>query len=124
VEIAGHAFIQNLRRGHYELAVDVHPTLRVAAAFTQLAQAIQQAARLVRREPVDLFPLVEEATTDFLAEDADGGLVFAHDLVRQAVYGQLTRGWREHLHREFATITRDGTGGALGGGRHHAPGAD
>ena len=38
--IAGHAFIQNLRRGHYELAVDVPPALRVAAAFTELAHAI------------------------------------------------------------------------------------
>ncbi|MET8367662.1 IS6 family transposase [Micromonospora sp. NPDC005194] len=40
VIIAGHAFMQNLRRGHYELAVDAPPTLRVAAAFTELAQAI------------------------------------------------------------------------------------
>jgi len=38
--IAGHAFVQNLRRGHYELAVDVRPALRVAAGFSQLAQAI------------------------------------------------------------------------------------
>jgi transposase, IS6 family len=29
-----------LRRGHYELAVDALPTMRVAAAFTELAQAI------------------------------------------------------------------------------------
>jgi hypothetical protein len=69
-----------------------------------------QQARLVRREPVDLFPLVEEAMTDFLAEDADGGLVFAHDPVRQAVYGLLTRGRREHLHRKVATIARDAGG--------------
>jgi transposase, IS6 family len=40
VLIAGHAFAQNLRRGHYELAVDAHPALRVAAAFTELGQAI------------------------------------------------------------------------------------
>jgi transposase-like protein len=40
VVIAEHAFLQNLRRGHYELAVDAHPTLRVVAAFTELAQAI------------------------------------------------------------------------------------
>lgn len=40
VVIAGHAFLQNLRRGHYELAVDSRPALRVAAAFTELAQAI------------------------------------------------------------------------------------
>ena len=38
--IAGHAFVQNLRRGHYELAVDAPPALRVGAAFTELARAI------------------------------------------------------------------------------------
>jgi IS6 family transposase len=38
--IAGHAFIQNLRRGHYELGLDTPPTLRIAAVFTELAQAI------------------------------------------------------------------------------------
>ena len=38
--IAGHAFIQNLRRGHYELGIDAPPALRVAAAFAELAQAI------------------------------------------------------------------------------------
>jgi hypothetical protein len=40
VVIAGHAFLQNLRRGHYELAVDTRPAARVAAAFTELARAI------------------------------------------------------------------------------------
>jgi transposase-like protein len=40
VIIAGHAFMQNLRRGHYELAVDAPPATRVAAAFADLAQAI------------------------------------------------------------------------------------
>ena len=40
VVIAGHAFLQNLRRGHCELAVDVRPALRVVAAFTELAHAI------------------------------------------------------------------------------------
>jgi hypothetical protein len=32
--------MQNLRRGHYELATDAPHPLRVAAAFTELAQAI------------------------------------------------------------------------------------
>jgi len=36
----GHAFVQNLRRGHYELALDASPALRLATAFTELAQAI------------------------------------------------------------------------------------
>jgi transposase, IS6 family len=37
---AGHAFVQNLRRGHYELATNVLPTLRLATAFTELALAM------------------------------------------------------------------------------------
>jgi transposase-like protein len=40
VVIAGHAFMQNLRRGHYELGANARPALRVAAAFTELAHAI------------------------------------------------------------------------------------
>ncbi len=34
---AGHAFMQNLRRGHYEIATDVSPPLRLATAFAELA---------------------------------------------------------------------------------------
>jgi IS6 family transposase len=37
---AGHAFVQNLRRGHYELATDVAPPLRLATAFSELALAM------------------------------------------------------------------------------------
>jgi transposase-like protein len=41
VVISGHAFIQNLRRGHYELGVQArHDRLRVAAAFDELATVI------------------------------------------------------------------------------------
>ena len=40
VIIAGHSFMQNLRRGQYELAVDAPAAKRVAAAFTELARAI------------------------------------------------------------------------------------
>ena len=40
IVISGHAFTQNLRRGHYELTADIRPTRRVAAAFTALAHAI------------------------------------------------------------------------------------
>jgi transposase, IS6 family len=38
--IAGHAFIQNIRRGHYELGVADTVTLRVMAAVDELALAI------------------------------------------------------------------------------------
>ena len=41
VIITGHAFIQNLRRGHYELGVDARADhLRCAAAFDELASMI------------------------------------------------------------------------------------
>jgi transposase, IS6 family len=38
--IAGHAFIQNLRRGHYELAVEEQMNRRLTTAFNELALAI------------------------------------------------------------------------------------
>ena len=41
VVLAGHALVQNLRRRHYELAVEEPASLRVAAAFDELALAIR-----------------------------------------------------------------------------------
>ena len=40
VIIAGQAFVQNLRRGHYELAVEELATGRVTAAFDELVTAM------------------------------------------------------------------------------------
>jgi hypothetical protein len=37
---AGHTFVPDLRRGHYELATDVPPQHRLTAAFAELARAI------------------------------------------------------------------------------------
>jgi transposase-like protein len=37
---AGHAFVENLRRGHYEIAADQPTRTRLAAAFSQLATAV------------------------------------------------------------------------------------
>ncbi|MDQ3764998.1 MAG: IS6 family transposase [Actinomycetota bacterium] len=37
---AGHAFVQNLRRGHYELGMDIDPRHRLPAAFAELTLAI------------------------------------------------------------------------------------
>ena len=37
---AGHAFMQNVRRGHYDLATEALPPLRLATAFTELAQVM------------------------------------------------------------------------------------
>ena len=40
VVIAGHGFMQNLRRGHYELGTYARPHLRVAAAFDELMRSL------------------------------------------------------------------------------------
>ena len=40
IVIRGHAFIQNLRRGHYELCTNTDEHLRIAAAFDELAELI------------------------------------------------------------------------------------
>jgi transposase, IS6 family len=40
VVLIGHAFVQNLRRGHYELAVEEPATRRLAVAFEELTVAI------------------------------------------------------------------------------------
>ncbi|WP_131770238.1 IS6 family transposase [Candidatus Protofrankia californiensis] len=37
---SGHAFVQNIRRGHYALGLDTDPHLRLSAAFTELALAV------------------------------------------------------------------------------------
>ena len=40
VVIRGHAFVQNLRRGHYELGTDTTPAFRLATAFDDLQAVI------------------------------------------------------------------------------------
>ena len=40
VVLVGHAFVQNLRRGHYELAAEEPITRRLPVAFDELALAI------------------------------------------------------------------------------------
>jgi hypothetical protein len=37
---AGHAFVQNLRRGHYELGIDIDSRHRLVTAFAEFALAV------------------------------------------------------------------------------------
>lgn len=43
IVIRGHAFVQNLRRGHYERAVDTAPLFRLSTAFGELIPAVLSA---------------------------------------------------------------------------------
>jgi hypothetical protein len=45
VVIAGHALVQDLRRGQYDLGVNARPRLRVAAAFTTPAERSSSACQ-------------------------------------------------------------------------------
>jgi transposase, IS6 family len=40
VIVRGHALVQNMRRGHYELGIETRVHRRVAAAFTELARTV------------------------------------------------------------------------------------
>lgn len=40
---AGHAFVQNLRRDHYEITADQPRNLRLPAAFRELAKTVLRA---------------------------------------------------------------------------------
>jgi transposase-like protein len=40
VIVRGHALVQNLRRGHYELGCDARAHRRIATTFTELARTI------------------------------------------------------------------------------------
>ena len=39
-DTAGHEFVQNIRRGHYELSIDADPWHRLPAAFAEFTLAI------------------------------------------------------------------------------------
>jgi hypothetical protein len=66
----GHAFVQNLRRGHYELGVDVDPRHRISAAFAELATPSDQAPQ---RSALPMFHQRNNAhgilATDFFSVD-------------------------------------------------------
>ncbi|MEV4352697.1 BREX system ATP-binding domain-containing protein, partial [Actinoplanes sp. NPDC049596] len=99
------SFVDSVREVVETLSEPAAWLLRSASVFGR-PFTLDEAARLTGRPPAGLYPLVREAMGDFLVEDAGGGLAFAHDLVRQAVYNTLPRPMREQLHREAATLDR------------------
>ncbi|WP_213005592.1 AAA family ATPase, partial [Paractinoplanes toevensis] len=100
------SFVDSVRELLLSLSEPAAWLLRSASVFGR-PFGIDEAARLAGQPPTRLYPLIGEAMADFLVEDTLGGLAFAHDLVRQAVYSMLPRPMREQLHREVAAITSD-----------------
>ncbi|GAA0503592.1 helix-turn-helix transcriptional regulator [Paractinoplanes deccanensis] len=106
------SFVDSVREVLDTLSEPAAWLLRSVAVFGR-PFTFDEAGRLTAHPPADLYPLVREAMADFLVEDAGGGLAFAHDLVRQAVYNTLPRAMREQLHRQVAAISRDADRPAL-----------
>ncbi|XVV09125.1 AAA family ATPase [Actinoplanes sp. CA-131856] len=119
------SFVDSVRE-NVEALPDQAAWLLRSASVLERPFTFDEAARLTGHKPVELYPLIDEVMPDFLVEDASGGLAFAHDLVRQAVYNTLPRGLREQLHREAATLDRPAlevAGHQLRSGRSGAAGA-
>ncbi|WP_203737951.1 AAA family ATPase, partial [Actinoplanes italicus] len=100
------SFVDSVREVADTLSEPVGWMLQAASVFGR-PFGVEEVSRLTGRPVTELYPLVREAMADFLVEDNLGGLSFAHDLVRQAVYSMLPRAMREQLHREAAGITAD-----------------
>ncbi|WP_328475423.1 AAA family ATPase [Actinoplanes sp. NBC_00393] len=100
------SFVDSVRELLDTLTPAAGRLLRAASVFRRPFD-IEEIARLTGRPALDVYPQVAEAMTDFLVEDTLGGLTFAHDLVRQAVYSTLPHSMREQLHRATAAIARD-----------------
>jgi ATP/maltotriose-dependent transcriptional regulator MalT len=100
------SFVNTVRDILASLSPDTRLLLQVGSVPSR-PFGIEAAARLMRRDPAELFGLIDEATAAGLLVEESDGLSFKHDLVRQAVYSGLRRAVREQWHREAAAIARD-----------------
>ncbi|SNY40775.1 BREX system ATP-binding domain-containing protein [Paractinoplanes atraurantiacus] len=99
------SFVDSVRENVDTLSEQARWLLRSVSVLAR-PFSFDEAARLTGHKPAELFPLIDEVMADFLIDDVSGGLAFAHDLVRQAIYNTLPRMLREQLHREAATLDR------------------
>ncbi len=65
--------------------------------------SLHDAAALCGQPPATLIPALEEAMRAGLLDDDGDDLVFRHDLLRQAVYVDITPSARKVLHRDAAS---------------------
>jgi DNA-binding SARP family transcriptional activator len=96
------------------------PTLRVAAvAGTTFSFALLE--RVLGEEWHVLDVLDEAVAAGLLTEEEHGDYAFAHALVRQTIYGQLSAAWRIRLHRQLgeALETLGGTDTHVEALAHH-----
>ena len=70
---------------------------------------VSHLALVLRRSPVELLPLLDEAQRAAIVADTGGRVAFRHDLVREAVYEGIPASMRRALHLEVGrTLARSG----------------
>ncbi|MGH9156836.1 MAG: helix-turn-helix transcriptional regulator [Acidimicrobiales bacterium] len=75
--------------------------LKVAAVLGRRF-GLSQLSAVMERSPVELFPVLEDALASGVLGEEEGELVFRHELIRDAVYADLTLALRRGLHRQAA----------------------
>ncbi|MFJ6938977.1 helix-turn-helix transcriptional regulator [Streptomyces sp. NPDC101132] len=85
------------------LSEPAHRLLEAASVFGRPC-TVHEAARLLGRSAVAVVPAVEEAVAAHVLVDDGTALAFRHDLIRDAVYGNLSGAVRQTLHQEAAVL--------------------
>ncbi|MEU6219989.1 AAA family ATPase [Streptomyces sp. NPDC047022] len=67
---------------------------------------LHEAAGLLGRRPIELLPSAKDAIRSDILVDLGAELAFRHDLIREAVYGNLSGSVRQLLHREAAAVVQ------------------
>jgi DNA-binding CsgD family transcriptional regulator len=67
---------------------------------------VHEASALVNESPVELLPAVDEAVGAGTLIERESALTFRHDLIREAIYQNLSGPVRTALHREAATMAQ------------------
>jgi ATP/maltotriose-dependent transcriptional regulator MalT len=87
------------------LTAQARRLLQAASVFGRPC-TLHAAAQLLGVRAAALVPAAEEAVSAGLLAEQGTGLTFAHDLLRQAVYDNLSGPARSTMHREAATVVR------------------
>jgi DNA-binding CsgD family transcriptional regulator len=101
-------FVLGVRRRLGELSPATAELMTVAAVFGQ-ALAAEDARALLPSHPAAQITrsLGEAVRSCLLDHDRDGRLTFRHDLIREAIYADLTERTRRALHLRCARYLRD-----------------
>ena len=81
-----------------------HGTLELLQVTAVLGDAVslRDVAAVARRSPAEVVSQLNHAFESGLLAEADGRVVFRHQLVHDAIYGHMPRPVRQLLHREAA----------------------